>query len=77
MSAQLGDGVVGLGYVERVSRSEIDVHWKNGCRRMGKPTSKCSAMEPDNEWLYVVVAIEPRGTQYRCQLGPFDIAVRE
>ena len=58
ISNQLGNGVVGLGYAQRVARTEIDALET----RMRGDGEKDFTVERigTNEWLYVVEAIEPR-----------------
>ncbi len=51
-------GVVGLGYVTRVRRSEIDA-FEAAIRRESRPDFKVER-EGKDEWLYVVTSIEPR-----------------
>ncbi|HEY4246662.1 MAG TPA: CHASE domain-containing protein [Lacunisphaera sp.] len=59
VSAQLGDGVVGLGYVEKIPRDGIDA-LEARMRADGETDFKVQRDGTD-DMLYVVVAIEPRG----------------
>ena len=59
MSAQLGDGVVGLGYVERIPRGGVDA-LEARMRADGEAGFKVQRDGTD-DMLDVVVAIEPRG----------------
>ncbi|MEO6993267.1 MAG: CHASE domain-containing protein [Lacunisphaera sp.] len=59
VSAQLGDGVVGLGYVEKIPRDGIDA-LETRMRAEGEAGFKVQRSGSEN-LLYVVVAIEPRG----------------
>ncbi len=58
VSAQLGDGVVGLGYVEKIPRAGIDA-LEARMRAEGEAGFKVQRNGTD-DLLYVVVAIEPR-----------------
>ena len=57
-SVQLYNGVVGLGYVERVARGDVDA-LEQRVRAEGVPNFVVQR-EGRNEWKYVVLAIEPR-----------------
>ncbi len=52
-------GVVGLGYVARVHRTDLDA-FEARIRAEGVPDFKVDRSS-NNEWLYVVTSIEPRG----------------
>lgn len=70
MSAQLGDGVVGLGYVERIPRTDIET-LEARMHAEGEAFFKVQR-EGRNDQLYVVVAIEPRG--HNTEVLGLDIA---
>ncbi|MBL9216531.1 MAG: CHASE domain-containing protein [Opitutaceae bacterium] len=57
-AAQLDSGVVGLGYAERVRRVDLPAY-EARIRREGVPDFVVER-QGNNEWLYVVTAIEPR-----------------
>jgi len=57
-AAQLDNGVVGLGYIERVRRDQVD-QLEARIRAQGE-TGFTVQREGGNTWLDVVVAIEPR-----------------
>ena len=58
ISQHLGKGVIGLGYVERVRRSELEA-FETRVRLEDTPDFTVERTGT-NEWLYVVTSIEPR-----------------
>jgi len=58
VTASFDYGVVGLGYVERVSRADLDA-FEARVRAEGVPGFR-TARTSQSEWLYVVTSIEPR-----------------
>jgi PAS domain S-box-containing protein len=70
VSDQLGDGVVGLGYIEKVARSEIGT-LEERMRADGETTFKVQR-DGSGEWLYVVLGIEPR--EHNTEVLGLDIA---
>jgi PAS domain S-box-containing protein len=58
LEGNLGDGVLGIGYIERITRSEIP-SLEERIRADGFPDFSVQT-EGDNEWAYVVLAFEPR-----------------
>jgi PAS domain S-box-containing protein len=57
IEGQFANGIVGLGYIQRIPRTEIDA-LESGMRRNGWPDFKVERSGTD-DWLYVVTSIEP------------------
>jgi PAS domain S-box-containing protein len=70
VSDQLGDGVVGLGYIEKVARSEIGALEER--MRVDGETDFKVQRDGSEEWLYVVLGIEPR--EHNTEVLGLDIA---
>ncbi len=58
LTQQFSNGIVGMGYVERVARGEVDA-FEQQIRASGVPAFTVQRTGT-REWLYVVTSIEPR-----------------
>ncbi len=70
ISRQLDDGVVGLGYIEKVARSDVSA-LEARLRADGETNFKVQR-DGTGDWMYVVVAIEPR--EHNTDVLGLDIA---
>jgi len=70
ISSQLDGGVVGLGYIEKVARADVSA-LETRLRADGETDFKVQR-EGNDEWMYVVVAIEPR--EHNTEILGLDIA---